>query len=193
MKTKVRVKGRADDLVIRVWQESAPEVPAPVFPEKPSGWVIEPRPCDRQGRRPLMRLTQSAYCDIMQEIGERPPERGGILLGPAGQALATHFVPDETGRGTSASWAFDHRRLNEIIRHYLTVRMDMLGFVHSHPPGYRQLSPQDIRDFQKPFANAKNTNLHEVWAPIVVDGALHPYILLRDDPDVPALAELILI
>src|SRR5437867_281774 len=65
---------------------------------------------------PLMKWTQDVYKQVARDIGSRRPEVGGILLGPEGEQLATHFVFDETGRGSSASWTFGHVRINEILR-----------------------------------------------------------------------------
>src|SRR5262249_49931827 len=128
---------------------------------------------------PLMRLTQSAYQQIMREIGTKAPELGGILLGPVNESIATHFVLDETGNGSAVSWTFGHNRINELLREYVPLNLDMKGFVHSHPAGASSLSAQDINDFRKPFANGKNEHLAEVWAPIVVANRLIPYLFLR--------------
>jgi len=143
-------------------------------------------------RLPTMRWTQSVYQQIMREIGSKPPELGGILLGPAGELLATHFVFDETGRGSSVAWTYGHNRINEILRQYVPLKLDMKGFVHSHPSGVTSLSSQDVNDFRKPFANAKNEDLAEVWAPIVVDGRVLPYLLYRDHAQ-PVLTQLVLL
>jgi proteasome lid subunit RPN8/RPN11 len=143
-------------------------------------------------RMPPMKWTQSVYQQVMREIGSKPPELGGILLGPTGETLATHFVFDETGRGSTASWTFGHNRINEILRQYVPLKLDMKGFVHSHPSGVTSLSAQDVDDFRKPFANTKNEDLAEVWAPIVVGSRVVAYTLLRDQPQ-PVLAQLILL
>jgi len=142
-------------------------------------------------RLPIMRWTQSVYQQIIRDIGSRPPELGGILLGPADELLATHFVFDETGRGSSTSWTFGHTRINEILRQYVPLKLHMRGFVHSHPASVTSLSSQDVNDFRKPFANAKNEDLTEVWAPIVVGGRIYPYLLYPDKPQ-PVLAQLVL-
>src|SRR5437899_3125268 len=70
----------------------AADVPARRARPEPADAV----PAARLEGQPLMKMTQAAYRDILREIAGRPPERGGILLGPAGQSLATHFVLDET-------------------------------------------------------------------------------------------------
>jgi proteasome lid subunit RPN8/RPN11 len=147
-----------------------------------------PAPYERQ---PPMKWTQSVYQQIIREIGSKPPELGGILLGPTGESLATHFAFDEAGRGSTVSWTFGHDRINELLRQYVPLKLDMKGFVHSHPSGVTSLSTQDVTDFRKPFANGKNQDLTEVWAPIVVGGRVIPYMLLRDQPQ-PVLAQLVL-
>ena len=142
-------------------------------------------------RMPLMKWTQSVYQQILREIGAKPPQLGGILLGPTGELLATHFIFDETGRGSSASWTFGHHRINEILREYVPRKLDMKGFVHSHPSGITSLSAQDVNDFRKPFSNDRNEDLTEVWAPIIVDGRTYPYLLYPNQPK-PVLAQLVL-
>jgi proteasome lid subunit RPN8/RPN11 len=139
-----------------------------------------------------MKWTQTVYQQILREIGSKPPELGGILLGPVGELLATHFVFDETGRGSTVAWTFGHNRINEVLRQYVPLKLDMKGFVHSHPTGVTSLSAQDVNDFRKPFANSKNHDLPEVWAPIVVGNRVIPYVLLRDQAQ-PALAHLVLL
>jgi proteasome lid subunit RPN8/RPN11 len=143
-------------------------------------------------RMPPMKWTQTVYQQIIQEISSKPPELGGILLGPTGELLATHFIFDETGRGSSASWTFGHNRINEILRQFVPLKLDMKGFIHSHPRGVTSLSAQDVTDFRKPFTNAKNEDLAEVWAPIVVDGRVVPFVLYRHQPQ-PVLAQLVLL
>jgi hypothetical protein len=46
---------------------------------------------------------------------------------------------------------------------------------------------------RKAFANSKNTDLSEVWMPILVDGELIPFIVYRRDPEKPQAAQLLLI
>ena len=106
---------------------------------------------------PLMKWTQSVYQQIIREIGSRPPELGGILLGPADDLLATHFVFDKTGYGSSVSWTFGHHRINDILRQYAPLKLDMKGFVHSHPSSVNSPSPSGYqRDLRKPFDSVKN-------------------------------------
>lgn len=151
-----------------------------------------PRP-KQNDQLPFMKLSQTAYQAIMRDIGAHPPERGGILLGPVGEMSATHFIFDETGKGTGASWTFGHLRINEILKQYVPLGLDMRGFIHSHPSGYRTLSSQDLTDFSKPFHNPKNEDLQEVWAPIVVDGSIYPFIIFRDRPNQAEPAQIVLI
>jgi proteasome lid subunit RPN8/RPN11 len=140
---------------------------------------------------PVMKWTQTVYQRVLRDIGGFPPERGGILLGPVGELMATHFVLDETGSGTSASWTIGHVQINELLRKHVPLGLDMKAFVHSHPSGMTSLSGQDIADFRKPFAKSKHESLAQVWAPLVVDGQIYPYILYREQPE-PVPARLVL-
>lgn len=142
---------------------------------------------------PVMKLAQSAYKQIMGEIGGRAPESGGVLLGPLKEYAATHFVFDEAGICTGTSWTFGHAWLNDVLQKYLRANMDAKGFIHSHPAGFRGLSGGDMLIPQKAFANTKNEDLYEVWMPIVVDGEIMPFIVYRDNPNHAEPAQLVLI
>ena len=140
---------------------------------------------------PVMKMTQTPYQQIIRDIGIPKPERGGVVLGPVDEKIVTHFIFDATGVGTAASWTFGHQWINEVLKKYAPLGLDMKGFVHSHPSGITSLSSQDLKDFRKPFDNAKNGDLTEVLAPLVVDGQIYPYILYRDNPK-PVLARIVL-
>jgi hypothetical protein len=84
--------------------------------------------------------------EIEAELGARPPERGGALLGPPGRALVTRFVPDPGAEATSASYrpsrALD-ARVKELERE---APLELKGIVHSHPRGLDRPSDQDARE-----------------------------------------------
>ena len=136
-------------------------------------------------------MSQTAYQQLLRDIGAHKPERGGYLLGPVNERMASHFVFDETGVGSAVSWTFGHGRINELLKKYVPLGLDLKGFVHSHPSRMTSLSSQDLTDFCKPFGNGKNGDLTEILAPLVVDGQIYPYILYRDNPK-PVLAQIIL-
>lgn len=141
---------------------------------------------------PIIQVAQTCHQQIVRDIMSKPPEVGGWLLGPTGSPVVTHFVLDSTGRGTAASFTFDHTRLNDILRQYVALGLDAKGAIHSHPSGYTRLSSGDLTYVKKLFNNPKN-DVHEIYMPIVVDRNIHPYIVYRDNPDEPQPAQLVLI
>ena len=136
-------------------------------------------------------MAQSCYQHVIRELTTREPEAGGLLLGPEGHSSVTHFVLDETGHGTAASFTFDHERLNALLRQHRAVKLEGKGLVHSHPRGCTHLSEGDLIYARKLLGNPKN-DASEVLMPLVVDGSLHPYVVYRDRPDQPAYARLVL-
>jgi proteasome lid subunit RPN8/RPN11 len=187
---KVNIEGSPEELREVLGGESRKKEWRPECRREEPPLVQLPPVAPRQPRQPLMRWTQPVHRDVMRQIADKPPELGGVLIGPAEEMRATHFIFDETGTGSAVEWIFGHVRINEILKEYTARGMDMKGFLHSHPPGSTQLSGQDLRDFRKPFLNPKN-DVTEIWAPLVVNGVIYPYILYPEGE--PVLAQLVLI
>ena len=159
-----------------------------------AAWLKTPEPsvvASSPFSGPVMKMVQSAFDGIMREIGSKPPELGGWLLGPVGERLVTHFVLDTSGVCSPTKWVFGAQDANRMLREYVPLRVDMKGFVHSHPSGITSLSSQDLKAFRRPFDNRKNVGLTEVLAPIVVDGKIYPYILYREAVK-PVLAQIVI-
>jgi hypothetical protein len=141
---------------------------------------------------PPMRILQSAYAAIMRHLTGVEPEAGGMLLGPKGSSLVTHYVPDENGRATAASFTLDAVGLNRILKMFLACETEGKGIVHSHPIGCTTPSLGDLLYVRRSFGNPKNKDLSEFLLPIVCGGQMFPYIVAGDPLTVRA-AELILI
>lgn len=130
--------------------------------------------------RPRMRVAISILRSIMNTVGAAPPESGGILGGPKDSDDITEFVRDEGGTWTGTRYTPDHEGLNRTLRDdWKPHGLDFKGFVHSHPDGYTQLSPGDLRYIRDIFAC--NPGMRVFMAPIVLPALfwIRPFIVWR--------------
>lgn len=155
-------------------QENAPDVAA---------WPLPLRP---------MKMLQTAYLDIMRHLSSVPPEAGGMLLGPKGSGVVTHYVIDEKGKATAASFTLDAAGLNRVLKKALENGMNCKGLVHSHPTGCTVPSCGDLAYVRKAFANEKNKGITEFLLPIFCGGVLIPYIVLPREKNIVQVSQLIL-
>jgi proteasome lid subunit RPN8/RPN11 len=171
----------------RSWGDSCgaePPLPPPSDPEEEP--LAEAWP-------PILRMLQSAYLAVMRHLTSVPPEAGGMLLGPRGSPVVTHYVPDRNGQATAASFTLDAAGLNRILRRFLDCDLDAKGLVHSHPRGCSAPSFGDLAYVRKVFGNEKNRDLGEFLLPIVCDGELYPYLIRGSDPGRVLPAQLLLL
>ena len=129
---------------------------------------------------------------MMEYITGRMPETAGVLIGPKGHDAVTHFVPDEAGDSRPASFTLGHLKLNEILAKYLPAGLDGKGIVHSHPASCTSPSSGDLAYVAKCFQVAKNGSLDRFLLPIVVGERFHPYVVFRNEPDIPRFAQVVL-
>lgn len=88
-----------------------------------------------------LEMTRPVYDAIRREVGTRRAESGGILLGRRSDFAVTEFVFDPHGSTTGAGYDPDTDYLNRRIKELWESRgLELLGFVHSHPPGVTRLS-----------------------------------------------------
>lgn len=130
--------------------------------------------------RPRMRMAISIPRSIMNSVGASPPETGGILGGPKDSDDITEFVRDDGGKWTGTTYTPDHEALNRMLRDdWKPKGLDFKGFVHSHPEGYTQLSPGDLRYIRRIFDC--NPAMHVFMAPIVIPALfwIRPFIVRR--------------
>jgi proteasome lid subunit RPN8/RPN11 len=128
-----------------------------------------------------MCITRPVHEQILDALTGRPPEAGGMLLGPRNHHAVTHFVLDEHARATATSFTLDHVGLNQVLRSFAACAIDMKGFVHSHPAGSPRPSGRDIQYVLRTFANPRNAAAREFLLPIICGGEFFPYIVLRGD------------
>lgn len=150
-------------------------------------WKIAKAKCDESAdgdeSLPLwvMKITQPALSQTMNYLVNHEPETAGILLGPANDdSLVTHFVPDRTGRGTSASFELGTAELNDVLKRMKPAGINCKGIAHSHPAGISAPSHGDLAYLRRLFSLGANADATQFFMPIVCGGRLHPYIYIQD-------------
>jgi len=116
----------------------------------------------------------------MSTIVARPPETGGVLVGPRDSDLVTEFFFDQAARCTSASYSPDHEAINRLSREvWRPAQLELKGFVHSHPDGLESPSGGDLAYIRRIFE--ANSELRVLLAPIVSPTRfrLHPFVIQR--------------
>lgn len=125
---------------------------------------------------------------IMNSVGARPPESGGILLATTDLAEITEFYFDETADCSAITYTPDIRTLQKKLDEEWAPRnLDFVGFVHSHP-GMDCLSAGDL-DYIARFFEC-NSELTRFIAPIVVpeEFRINFFIVERTAPRRPVPA-----
>lgn len=188
--------------------EESMETCSPPFKEKaPSKWEWPlgrtsrskrktARPRLTADRRPLVKLTQTGYLDMLGDLGQQPftHEKAGLLLGPVEEDdLVTHYEPDTNGEGTPGSFTLDAAGLNETLARYKNAGLNCKGVVHVHPPGVLRPSFGDLIYVGRLFANPKNAKATQIILPIVCNGRLYPYVIDSRSPREVLVSTLVLV
>ena len=110
-------------------------------------------------------FSKRALRDIERNIAQPQPEQGGALLGPIGQPLISHLIPDPAARTTGASYFPSDQltsKVQEMERHH---NLEFKGIIHSHPGSLDRLSGPD----EEALAEGLRINPHMDYfiAPIV--------------------------
>lgn len=137
---------------------------------------------------PIRFMMPRAVCDeLLQALGGVPPEACGMLLGPRTHpSLLTHFLRDESGHSSPATFRIDGDRMTDAIKPYVSAGLDVKGIVHSHPSGIHRPSSGDVEYLKKLFGNKKNATAPDAMAfyfPILSDGQLFHFAYDRADGD----------
>ena len=127
-----------------------------------------------------MIMTRATHEEILVALGSRPPESGGILLGPRNHSMVTHFLFDQSAKVTASSYTPDRERLNTYLKGAREFGLDMKGIVHSHPAGVPYPSPPDLEHVLNTFSNPRNSAVSEYLLPIVCEGKFYPYVFTRE-------------
>jgi len=141
-----------------------------------------------------MVFTQEAYDEIMRTVATLPAETGGILLGNRDDFVVQKFIFDDSGSRGPTSYDPDIGSLNKKIKYeWEENQLALLGFIHSHPRGYAQLSGDmgngigDIGYIKEIFKYIEA--LDKFLVPIVFSKAdrgkyeMFPFMARRDNED----------
>jgi proteasome lid subunit RPN8/RPN11 len=128
----------------------------------------------------VMKITQSAYREMLDYLLSRQPEAAGMLLGPVqDDILVTHFLPDEDGTGTSASFHINAPGLNRTLKRVRPAGLNAKGLAHTHPSGIHQPSHGDLAYLRQLFGLPANADAQQCFMPIVCDRRVYPYVYAR--------------
>lgn len=119
-------------------------------------------------------ITDTALRKIAGTVGQRVPESGGALMGPAGADLVTDFIFDPQASVTGASYVpsdWLQKAVNQAESSEGTLTLK--GILHSHPGGMNKPSSTDLESFET-YLQA-NSGLEEFAAIICtfVSGGRH--------------------
>lgn len=93
-------------------------------------------------------MTHEAHYAMMNYLGSRPAESGGILFGFEDDYVIRKFIPDEFAFTTGSSYTMNTDFINSKIKElWENEKLSLLGIVHSHPNGSKVLSPPDRQYF----------------------------------------------
>ncbi len=144
-------------------------------------------------KQPQMRMSQKVFTDILLSICSRPPEAGGILLGPIESNDITDFFYDKGANCSGATYSPDYLTLRRKMKEeWMPSGIDMKGFVHSHPGRLDCLSQGDLNYISKLLQS--NEDMDRFFAPIVIPSEyrMRPLVVLRENIRTPQEAELVL-
>ena len=140
--------------------------------------------------RPAFLRSMMIYDDVLQKIertiGQRPAEQGGALIGYPETGIITDFLYDKEARSTGVIYEPNFTYLNEQIERFAPQGKDVLGIVHSHPPGFVQPSSGDNRAAYSNITSPGNPHCLGWFMPIVQTKPdvgcfeFHPYIATCD-------------
>lgn len=114
-----------------------------------------------------LRMSRDVLIAIQDTIGSRPAEHGGMLGGTYKDGIITEYYFDQTASRSGATYSPDTDSVNRLLREeWNPQNIRLLGFVHSHPPGFRQLSSGDLLYAERILAS--NTELEALLLPLVM-------------------------
>ena len=111
-----------------------------------------------------MRITASVLDEIRTHIGQYHAEKGA-MLGSDSKGVICHVEVDHGARTGSAEYSPDHVHLNKVIKEWKSEGISLVGFVHSHPPGFRHPSHGDLEYSARILEHFED--LDSLWLPIV--------------------------
>lgn len=118
-----------------------------------------------------IKLRQGVYESIVNSIGNRMPECGGVL-GAGEDGIITEYYFDETGRSEPDAYIPDVEAINRVLEEWHERGIHMVGIVHSHREGVIAPSCGDIA-YGMQILQALDT-VDEFYLPILKVLLCHP-------------------
>lgn len=121
---------------------------------------------------------------IMDILGKRKPELGGMLGFSEEQDLITHFVFDKNARVNSVEYNPNTKFLDTVINgKWEKQKISLAGFVHSHPGHFNRLSGADVEYAAR---ICKEFDLEYLFMPIVTSStdsetSITGYVVTKDE------------
>ena len=133
----------------------------------------------------LLLMSWEVMMQIELSIGDLSAEHGGVLGGSHAEGVVRAFHFDRSARRTGATYSPDTRSLRQLFaENWNPCGINMLGFVHSHPPGVSRPSGGDLIYAERILA--ANPFLTRLILPIIITTVdtgtfeLLPYAAVRD-------------
>jgi proteasome lid subunit RPN8/RPN11 len=112
-------------------------------------------------------ISKKVIQGISHHIANRPPESGGLLMGPPNKDAITFFQYDQSGSTSGVTYTPDAKALNKIAQDVQSkYGWIVKGIIHSHPGSMSSLSSGDQQTIKEYFQN-DNCGLPYFIAPIV--------------------------
>lgn len=128
-------------------------------------------------------ITDTALRKIAGTVGQRVPESGGALMGPAGADLVTDFIFDSQASVTGASYVpseWLQKAVNQAESSEGTLTLK--GILHSHPGGMNMPSSTDLESFETYLrANSSLENFAAIICTFVSGGQHGPSALQSNE------------
>jgi hypothetical protein len=142
----------------------------------PLAWLEELEPRAEHPEPFQILMSEAVHREVLETLGGRLPEAGGLLIGPKNHRAITHFAFLDDAKATPVTFEINATRINEMMRSFVACLLDLKGVVHSHPKGYQSPSGGDLVYLERLFANPKNADADWFFFPIICDGQLHPFV-----------------
>lgn len=111
-----------------------------------------------------MRMMASIRHDIEIHIGQHRAEKGA-MLGSDGEGVICRIEVDDGAKTGSAEYTPNHIHLRKVIKEWKSEGICFVGFVHSHPAGFRRPSYGDLEYSARILDHFEGLEL--LWLPIV--------------------------
>ena len=113
----------------------------------------------------LMRMKESVYQDIKNQIGRHPAESGGILLSTNKDYVIDCFVFDIAALQNATVYQPNTAFLNSVL---IGRNDQFVGIAHSHKSSFRRLSHQDQNAAWSNMTSPGNPHLNAYMMPLVM-------------------------